>query len=131
MEFKPGFRISKIDLLVLVLGALLAGYCYPYSKIVSLIIFFVIGHFFIFCNVTRMSRVPELIWSGIFLALAGSSLLTGRPGWLITFLLSTSVTFILILREIRKPRYHGIFWQRLNPNLPNWFRETGKEGTNQ
>jgi hypothetical protein len=124
MDFKPGFRISKIDLLVLAIGLLLAGYCYPDSKVASLIIFFVVGHFFLFCNVTRMSRVPELIWSGIFLCFAGFSVSTGHPSWLITFSLSTSVTFILILLEIQKPRYHGIFWQRLNPNLPNWFDET-------
>jgi hypothetical protein len=124
MDFKPGFRISKIDLLVLAIGVLLAGYCYPYSKVVSLVICFVVGHFFLFCNVTRMSRVPELIWSSIFLCFAGFSVSTGHPSWLITFSLSTSVTFILIFLEIRKPRYHGILWQILNPNLPDWFNET-------
>ena len=124
MDFKPGFRISRIDLLVLAIGALLAGYCYPHSKVVSLIIIFTVGHFFLFCNVTRMSRVPELIWSSIFLCFAGLSVSTGHPSWLITFSLSTAVTLILILLEIRKPCYHGIFWQILNPNLPNWFNET-------
>ena len=123
MNFKPGFRISKIDILVLVIGALSAGYCYPLSQIISLIIFFVIGHFFIFCNITRMSRGPELIWSGTFLLLAGFSVSTGQPNWLLTFLLSTLMTFILVVLEAQKPSYHGIFWQTLNPNLLQWFEE--------
>ena len=123
MNFKPGFRISKIDILVLVVGSLSAGYCYPFSQVISLIIIFVIGHFFIFCNITRMSRVPELIWGGTFLLFAGFSVSTGQPSWLFTFLLSTLTTFILVVFEARKPSYHGIFWQRLNPNLPRWFEE--------
>ncbi len=123
MNFKPGFRISKIDMFVLVVGVLSAGYCYQISPVVSFVIIFVIGHFFIFCNITRMSRVPELIWAGTFLLLAGSSVSTGEPSWLLTFSLSILVTFILIILETRKPGYHGIFWKTLNPNLPQWFEE--------
>ena len=123
MNFRPGFRISIIDILVLVAGALSAIYYYAFSQVVSLVIIFVIGHFFIFCNITRMSRIPELIWGGTFLLFAGFSASTGQPSWLLTFLLSILITFILVLLEARKPSYHGIFWQALNPNLPRWFEK--------
>ena len=123
MHFKPGFRISKIDVFVLVIGALSAGYFYTVSQISSLIILFVIGHFFIFCNITRMSRIPELIWSGIFLLCAGFSAAKGQPSWSATFVLAGLTTIILVVLEVRKPGYHGIFWQTLNPNLPSWFEK--------
>ena len=123
MSFKPGFRISTIDILVLITGGISAGYGYSHSKMISFIILFVVGHFFIFCNVTRMSRIPELIWTGIFLILAGSSISTGQPNWLTTFSLSTTTTIIMIVLETRKPRYHGVLWQTINPKLPIWFQE--------
>ncbi len=123
MNFRPGFRISKNDMFVLVVGVLSAGYCFHISPVVSFVIFFVIGHFFIFCNIIRMSRVPELIWAGTFLVFAGFSVSTGQPSWLLTFSLSILVTFILVILETRKPGYHGILWQTLNPNLPRWFEE--------
>ena len=41
LEFNPGFRLSLFDIVVL----------------------FVLGHFFYFCNITRMSRIPKLIWT--------------------------------------------------------------------
>ena len=33
--------------------------------------------------------------------------------------------------ELRKPSYHGIFWQKLNPKLPEWFSENQNQNQNQ
>ena len=125
--FKPGFRLSVIDAVVLILGVGSAGLSFPVSRMVSFILLFVIGHFFQFCNVLRMSRKPELIWTATFLGLSITTLRLGQPGWPSTALLSFLVTVILALLETRKVFYHGIFWQRLNPQLPAWFeKNTGR-----
>jgi hypothetical protein len=129
MEFKPGFRLSKIDLLVLIFGLITSAYFFRNSIVNSIIVVFVVGHFFLFCNITRMSRIPELIWAAIFLLLSGFSITIGKPDWLFTFTASSILTVILIFVEIRKPSYHGVFWKLINPNLPNWFREKHNKST--
>jgi hypothetical protein len=123
MEFQPGFRLSVSDSLVLASGLVLAGFGYKYSAIASFVILFVIGHFFLFCNLLRMSRIPELIWATSFIVLATASMRWEQPPWTVTALLCQALTLILAVIESRKPSYHGIFWQRLNPGLPEWFQQ--------
>jgi len=121
MQFNPGFRLSTIDLIVLLLGITSAIILYKIMPIASFIIIFVVGHFFLFCNVVRLSRIPELIWASSFLLLAASALLYNKPSWLIVAVASLSLSALLVILEIRKPGYHGIFWQKINPNLKQWF----------
>lgn len=120
--FRPGFRLSKIDMLALLLGSVAAYGCWPQAAWFSGIILFTLGHFFLFCNVLRMARRYELIWTGTFLLLAGSTLLWGQPGWIPTYVGSLCATVLLALRQLRHPAYHGIAWQRINPNLPQWWQ---------
>ena len=129
IEFKPGFRLSIIDIFTVVIGTAGAAFCYKISLALSLIIIFVVGHFFLFCNVTRMSRIPELIWAAIFLLLAGSTLQIGSPGWVITFTVSGLLTIVLVFLETKKPSYHGILWEKFNPNLLDWFNKHGNKST--
>lgn len=84
-------------------------------------ILFVVGHFFLFCNVVRMSRPSELIWAGLFIAMMTSTMLAGAPSWPMTLALSFATTIVLVALEVRKPSYHGVFWRRLNPRLPEWW----------
>ncbi len=121
MEFKPGFRLSKIDILAIIGGVVVAGASFPYSSVITFLVLFVVGHFFLFCNIIRMSRPSELIWSGIFLALSSASLLKGFPSWSVTVLISTLLTVLLVVIETRKSSYHGVAWQKVNPGLPDWF----------
>jgi hypothetical protein len=121
MDFKPGFRLSKIDILAIIGGVVVAGASFPYSSVITFLVLFVVGHFFLFCNIIRMSRPSELIWSGIFLALSSASLLKGFPSWSVTVLISTLLTAILVVIETRKSSYHGVSWQKINPGLPDWF----------
>jgi hypothetical protein len=81
-----------------------------------------VGHFFLFCNVFRMSRPPELLWAFTFTVLSGATLRTGGPGWLATVTVSVALAVVLIGLETRKPRYHGVGWKKLNPRLPDWWR---------
>lgn len=85
----------------------------------------VVVHFFLFCNVFRISRRPELIWAAAFTLLAASTFFTGIPGWNLTVACSLLFTVVLITRETRKPYYHGIAWSKLNPNLRTWWEANG------
>lgn len=120
--FQPGFRISILDVFVLTIGAVAAfilGSQIPWS---ALVISIVIWHFFLFCNIFRISRRPELIWALCFIFLAGSTILTNTPSWILTIAVSIILSSFLIWKETRKPSYHGICWRRWNPNLPYWWK---------
>lgn len=115
--FTPGFQLSVLDVVVLILAVIGTYVLGRYSWWAGLIILFVVGHFFLFCNVFRIARKSELIWAGTFELLTASTILWEIPGWLITIGSSLLLTTFLVILEMRKPSYHGIFWQRLNPDL--------------
>lgn len=122
-SFKPGFRLSAADAVVLAAGLLAAASVCRITVLASGIFLFVLTNFFIFCNVIRMSRPPELIWAAAFLLLSGSALLAGMPSWLTVFAAASALTVVLVCFEMRKPSYHGAFWQSVNPELPRWFEK--------
>ncbi len=122
-EFNPGFRLSPRDILVLAVAAIGAFMTYPIDLRVAFCVLFVICHFFLFCNVFRLLRPLELIWSAVFLILAGSTWAFTFPGWLLTIAISLLATLTVITIQIRRPSYHGLAWQKFNPALPTWFRE--------
>ncbi|OAI57177.1 hypothetical protein AYO49_02635 [Verrucomicrobiaceae bacterium SCGC AG-212-N21] len=119
--FAPGFRFSLLDLFVLVAAAVGTWLVGRELWWAGMLIGFVVGHFFLFCNVFRISRGAELVWAGIFLVLAGTNIATDFPGWPVTFAATLITTIMLIAREMRQPWYHGIAWQRFNPNLCTWW----------
>lgn len=121
--FAPGFRISLLDTVVLITGMIGAFIASSYAWWAAMVIGFVVGHFFLFCNVFRIARKPELIWAAVFIILTGSTVLTGMPGWTVTFTGSLIVAVVLIYLETRKPSYHGIFWLKFNPGLPEWWEK--------
>src|SRR6185503_16949754 len=82
---------------------------------------FVVLHFFLFCNVFRIARPLELAWAVVFVALAGATIVVDQPGWIVTTAVSLVATVIVIALEMRKPSYHGIAWQKINPGLPQWW----------
>jgi hypothetical protein len=92
-----------------------------YDARIAFVIGFTVGHFFLFCNVFRMSRPLELIWSAVFVGLCYATFQTGQPGWVATAALSLLTTVIVVAIEMRKPSYHGIAWQAINPRLPEWW----------
>ena len=122
LKFKPGFRLSFMDVLVLASSILGALKVYELSAYFSFVILFVIGHFFVFCNVIRIHWKSEIIWSVFFVVLGG---------WRVPieyhFTLSFLLTLVLVYLHIKKPSYHGAFWKTLNPGLLDWFLEN-KEG---
>jgi len=91
---------------------------------------FSVGHFFLFCNVFRIERKPELIWAAVFVMLGVLTVFTGFPGWAVTFGGSAMLSAVLIGLEMRKPGYHGVGWRVANPGLKEWWeaRSTSKRG---
>lgn len=126
-EFKPGFRFSMIDGLVIVVGAIAAAVLWSRMWWIGFIIAFVTGHFFLFCNVFRIARPLELTWAGIFVVLTCCTVLVGMPGWLGTIVMSLIFAAALIHVEMRKPSYHGVLWQWVNPKLSEWWEENKGE----
>lgn len=123
--FKPGFRLSVTDTLVLVAGAAGSILAAQVEWWMGLIVGFAVGHFFLFCNVFRIARPLELAWSALFVGLAGSTIVTEQPGWQVTIGATLVVTLLVIVAQVRKPSYHGIAWQRFNPKLLEWWEAQG------
>lgn len=119
--FSPGFRFSKLDAIVLFLGLYIAADTAAVFTWPGVAIGFVVAHFFLFCNIVRMDRCSELAWAGLFVVLATSTSLAGQPSWSLTLAIAFIVALVLILFEMRKPSYHGVFWRSINPNLPQWW----------
>ena len=126
-KFQPGFRLSVIDVLVLVLGGVGSGYANTFDRWFGIAVAFVVLHFFLFCNVLRLPRLPELIWAGVFSAMACGAIALRFPPWSVVFGVSLMVTVAVAFIEIRRPSYHGVGWQTLNPGLPEWWRSAAVE----
>ena len=89
----------------------------------GVLIGFVVLHFFLFCNVFRIARRPELVWAGVFVLLAGLAIVFEMPAWWMVFGGGLLLSAILIALETRKPGYHGVGWRRWNPGLEEWWRK--------
>ena len=126
-RFKPGFRLSVLDVVVLLAGAWGTWFLGREIWWAGAIVGFVVGHFFLFCNIIRLARNAELIWAAVFVVLCGSTITTEVPGWIASFGISLALTMALIAREVKQPHYHGIFWQRVNPNLPAWWEAQARD----
>ena len=126
--FSPGFRLSAVDVGILVAGAIGAvalGRLDPWAGVA---VAFVVGHFFLFCNVLRMSRPPELVWAVAFAGMAVTAVVFGAVSWPAVFAGSATLTVVLVVIECRRPSYHGVGWRRLNPRLPAWWASRAGDG---
>ena len=123
--FRPGFRISEIDVGILMLGSVGSVLMARFDASLAVAIVFTVAHFFLFCNVLRMSRPLELAWAVLFVALAASTILVDFPSWTHTFMAMLAVTTILAVVHALRPSYHGAFWRQINPNLPDWWKNNG------
>ncbi len=118
--FSPGFRLSWIDVVILLGGAVATGVLVSIDFWIGVAVAFVVGHFFLFCNVLRMSRVPELVWAGVFVGLAIGAVV-GVVAWPWVFGVAGVVTVVLAGIESRRACYHGVGWEWVNPGLRVWW----------
>ena len=126
--FSPGFRLSTLDIVVIALGTAAAGGLWLLAPSAAFVVAFVVGHFFLFCNVFRVSRGLELTWGALFTVLAGGTVIAEIPGWLFSALIALLATVVVVALEMRKPSYHGVFWQILNPGLRAWWEKNNVPG---
>ena len=124
--FNPGFRFSKFDAVALFLLLFVCAVTVAVIPWLGIAMVFVVAHFFLFCNILRMSRPLELTWAGLFVVLAGFTILSGSPSWVVTLAVSFVATVVLAAVEMRKPSYHGVFWWRINPELPQWWEDRAR-----
>ena len=117
-----GFRLSTLDIVVLFMATGFAAATYRVSVGYSLFVPFVVYHFFLFCNVFRIPRNPELIWGAVFLVHSAVWFLSGSPNVFLLFCLQLVVTTAIIVHEIRQPTYHGIFSRQFNPRIDDYIR---------
>lgn len=111
-----------LDAAVLLLAIMICVVlCFVHIRIAVSVAFTVV-HFFLFCNVFRLSRPPELVWATAFVCLmvAGSY---GVVSWWFVYLAAALLTPVLVAIESHRPSYHGVWWKQLNPQLPEWWRE--------
>jgi hypothetical protein len=66
------------------------------------------GHFFLFCNVFRLRRSYELVWTGVFIANVTVWLYLVDFSWAGVLAAQLPLTALLIAMEVRSSRYHGI-----------------------
>lgn len=109
-----GFRFSAVDAAAIAICTVATVLLWQPSEGMAFLFPFVLGHFFLFCNVFRVRRKPELIWAAVFLANFGGWWASGHFSWLGVMAIQLPLTATLIVLETRQPWYHGIFARRLN-----------------
>ena len=124
-NFQPGFRMSPIDVFVLGAGVVGTIVLSSFLSWIGLLVAFVVGHFFLFCNVLRVPRVLELAWAGILWRwprdLLWRQYLAGRSR--LRFRWAPRSSWLPLPCANRS--YHGVGWQRINPNLRQWWAANG------
>jgi hypothetical protein len=123
--FQPGFRLSAFDVVVIIAGLMASVALWSTVWWIGFVVAFVVAHFFLFCNVFRVARPLELLWSGIFVTTTYITVAWEIPSWLVTIVFMLIVTATVIAIEMRKPSYHGVFWRRINPDLRKWWATHG------
>ena len=105
-----GFRLSKLDVAVIVVSTILTALLWKPTASYSFIGLLVVFHFFLFCNVFRIPRIPELIWGASFLFVCTTCLvLDFYSPWMVSISI-LPVTVAVLVRSIRLPSYITESW---------------------
>jgi hypothetical protein len=112
-----GFRFSLADALALLVLAAATLTLHRNGNPLWWLALFVGGHFFLFCNVFRVSRRRELTWAGLLLVNAGFWIFRNPLNWLHVVACQIPASIAVIVSEIRSSTYHGILADRINPKL--------------
>ena len=116
-----GFRLSPLDAVVLAITAVISPALHIAKIPCWWLLPFVVGHFFLFCNVFRVRRSFELIWGVVLVCNYGAWMRGLNFHWLPVMLCQLPATLLVLLFEIRSEDYHGLLAQRVNPSLPAYL----------
>jgi hypothetical protein len=121
-NWKPaaGFRFSWTDGLAVALCAFVTWGTWPFLGTIAVLFPVVLGHFFLFCNVFRIARELELLWSAIFMTDVGMWVGLESFTWSRVLLTQTPVTILLIALTVFRTDYHGVGYL-----LVPWGRRRG------
>ena len=116
-----GFRLSPLDVVILVISTIVTVVAWRTVGDRALIVPFTVLHFFLFCNVFRIHRRKELEWAAVAVVnvTAWACVPDASTWWPV--LLQLPLTAMQIAREMRGPWYHGIFAKRINPRLDDYL----------
>ena len=123
-----GFRLSVTDVVFVLLAIPATWLVYPHIGMLAGVIPMAVGHFFLFCNVFRIIRWKELLWTAVFLVnvFCWSINTTDSFLWWFGILaIQTPLTVFFITTELFTRRYHGVWARRLNIHLDDYL--AGKE----
>ena len=109
-NWKPaaGFRFSPVDALAIVLCTLATWGAWPFLGELAILFPIVLGHFFLFCNVFRIPRLSELLWSATFIINVGAWAIFNEFTWLNVLLTQLPMTLLAVLSGVCRSDYHGI-----------------------
>ncbi len=110
MHPRPGFRFSVWDGIVIGVVAMASVGLWSTVRELAILMAFVVGHFFLFCNVFRIPRHYELVWS--VLLIINVALWWEPGGWNWIGLVSQlGATLSVITWALLRPDYHGVGWR--------------------
>jgi hypothetical protein len=110
-----GFRFSRSDLVVVLIGLFIVWHAALHHADLAILTGFVLGHFFLFCNVFRVGERAELMWGALLLVNVAICGLLAEGSWWVVLPLQCVVTATVIVRALLSPGYHGAWCQRINP----------------
>ena len=116
-----GFRLSWSDVVVLALGIVGGVVGWRVFGASGLVAPYVVGHFFLFCNVFRVRRKPELVWAFLFLLNCGAWAAFEAMNVWWTLGSQLIVTAAVIVHALRSPDYHGVLSRRINPRIDDYL----------
>jgi len=116
-----GFRLSLLDLLVLAVAAPATWLLWPVVGPIAGCVPLAVGHFFLFCNVFRITRWKELLWAAVCLVNVAAWAAADALSWPGILAVQTPLTVLLLWSETRTARYHGAWARRLNPRLEDYL----------
>jgi hypothetical protein len=118
-----GFRFSATDAVVVVLAGAAMVVLKRMETPLWWVLGMVFGHFFLFCNVFRIRRSFELMWSVLFILNMGVWMWRLDLSGARVLLWQLPITLALVGVEMRSWRYHGIFARRLNRRLDEYLSD--------
>lgn len=98
------FRFSYLDLAAIILAGLATWVLWTFIGSFALIVPVTLGHFFLFCNVFRVRRSYELLWSVCFVGNLAYWLSFPELNWLGVLAVQSPLTIGLIALELRSQR---------------------------
>lgn len=109
-----GFRFSTLDAAIFAGGGVSTLALWPEWDSFALIVPYLLGHFFLFCNTFRVGGERSLIW--VFAFLANVYLLSRTGNLRLSLALQGVVTIVLIGQCVLSRNYHGWGCARVNPH---------------